>query len=134
LAPPEIDELQRRLQGRGSDDEATIQKKLEIAQQELVLANAEGVHDRVIVNDDLETAFKQLENYIFGIEESVEEPSQFVSSDEKAQLVEHTNVEAEMVDPGAPAPEDFPKTSHSGADDVRAAAREPKTAEGAATT
>jgi len=127
-------ELQRRLQRRGSDDEETIQKRLEIAQQELEQAKAEGFHDKVIINDDLETAFKQLENYIFGIEESVEEPSQLVLSDEKAKSAEPTNVEVEMVDTGAPAPEDFSKTGISSADNAKAAASEPTTAEEAVTT
>jgi THO complex subunit 1 len=104
-----MDELQRRLQRRGSDDEETIQKRLEIAQQELEQAKAEGFHDKIFINDDLETTFKQLENYIFGIEESAEGPSQLVSSGEKAKSAEPTNMEGEMVDTGASAPEDSPK-------------------------
>jgi THO complex subunit 1 len=124
-----MDELQRRLQRRGSDDEETIQKRLEIAQQELEQAKAEGFHDKIFINDDLETTFKQLENYIFGNEESVEGPSQLVSSGEKAKSAEPTNVEVEMVDTGAPAAEDSSKAGISGTDNAKAAASELKTAE-----
>ena len=46
-------ELQRRLQRRGSDDEATIEKRLQIAQRELEQAKTEGFHDKILVNDDL---------------------------------------------------------------------------------
>jgi THO complex subunit 1 len=113
-------ELQRRLQRRGSDDEETIQKRLEIAQRELEQAKMEGFHDKIFVNDDLETTYKQLENYVFGIEENVEEPSQLTSSDEKTKSVEPTNTEVEMVN--TEAPEDASKNNVSTADNAKATA------------
>lgn len=57
LEPPSMEELERRLRARGTDSEATIQKRLEAAAQEM----AERKHfDHVIVNDNLEHAYFQL--------------------------------------------------------------------------
>jgi len=105
LAPPELDELQRRLQRRGSDDEETIQKRLEIAQRELEQAKAEGFHDKVFVNDDLEKTYKQLENYIFGLEDNSEEQTALAVGNEAAKSAEPANIEVEMVDTAAAIPE-----------------------------
>ena len=123
-------ELQRRLQGRGSDDEATIEKRLEIAQRELEQAKTEGFHDKILVNDDLETTYKQLENYIFGIEETDEEPSQLTSNVDKSKLAESANTEIEMVDTEAPEPEVPTKVDISGTDIAKATAEESAVAEG----
>lgn len=57
LAPPSIEELTRRLVGRGTDDAAGIQERLAIARAEMV---ASGEFDAVIVNDDVERAAARL--------------------------------------------------------------------------
>lgn len=122
-------ELQRRLQRRGSDDEATIEKRLQIAQRELEQAKTEGFHDKIFVNDDLETTYKELENYVFGIEEPDEEPSQLTSSDDKSKLAESANAEIEMVDTEAPEPETPLKVDISGTDIAKATAEDSVVAE-----
>ena len=53
LAPPSFDELERRLTGRGTEDEDRVRRRLEIAEVELA---AEGEFESVIVNDDVERA------------------------------------------------------------------------------
>lgn len=53
IQPPSIDELRRRLEGRGTDKPAVIQERLERAAYELSFADR---FDRVIVNDNLATA------------------------------------------------------------------------------
>ena len=53
LAPPSWDELVRRLVGRGTEDEATVARRLAIAKDEL---SAEGEFDAVVVNGDVRTA------------------------------------------------------------------------------
>jgi len=118
-----LTELQRRLQRRGSDDEATIEKRLQIAQRELEQAKTEGFHDKIFVNDDLETTYKELENYVFGIEEPDEEPSQLTSSDDKS------NAEIELVDTEAPEPETPLKVDISGTDIAKATAEDSVVAE-----
>ncbi|KAK4149012.1 P-loop containing nucleoside triphosphate hydrolase protein [Chaetomidium leptoderma] len=64
IAPPSEEELERRLRGRGTETEGSIQKRLERAKVELEYAKVPGVHDRIIVNNDLETAYKELEEFV----------------------------------------------------------------------
>ena len=58
LAPPSVEELEHRIRGRGTESEASIQRRLERARTELA---AQGEFDAVVVNDDLETALSELE-------------------------------------------------------------------------
>ncbi|TFK51638.1 guanylate kinase, partial [Heliocybe sulcata] len=63
ISPPSLTALRERLQGRGTETEASVQKRLATALKEIEYAKQPGVHDVVIVNDDLERAyglFKQL--------------------------------------------------------------------------
>jgi len=53
IQPPSIEELSRRLHGRGTDTEEVIQQRLGKAAYELTFAPQ---FDRVIINDDLEVA------------------------------------------------------------------------------
>ena len=56
VMPPSIEALESRLRGRGTEDEASVQKRLGKAAQELEAAPAFDVQ---LVNDDLETAFSE---------------------------------------------------------------------------
>lgn len=51
IAPPSEEELERRLRGRGTEKEESIQKRLQQAKVELAYSKVPGVHDRIIVND-----------------------------------------------------------------------------------
>ena len=53
IQPPSIEELSRRLHGRGTDTEEVIQQRLDKAAYELTFAPQ---FDRIIVNDDLDEA------------------------------------------------------------------------------
>ena len=57
-----MEELARRLRSRQTDSEEAILKRLETAEKELEFANT-GIHDKTIVNDDLERAYKELEQF-----------------------------------------------------------------------
>ena len=63
VVPPSMEELKRRLQGRGSETQTQIEGRL--ARMEYELSHIDE-YDYVIVNDDLETAIKTLENIIDG--------------------------------------------------------------------
>ncbi|KAK3688194.1 guanylate kinase [Podospora appendiculata] len=65
IAPPSEEELERRLRGRGTDKEESILKRLAQAKVELEYSKKPGVHDKIIVNDDLETAYKELEGFVY---------------------------------------------------------------------
>jgi len=57
IAPPSLEELERRLRGRGTDTESAIEGRLIRARQEYQEAD---FYDYLIVNDDLEKAAAQL--------------------------------------------------------------------------
>lgn len=50
--------LRSRLTNRGTETDASVQKRLSIALKELDYARQGNVHDFVIVNDDLERAYQ----------------------------------------------------------------------------
>lgn len=60
IAPPGkgVDELEKRLRGRNTEDEETIQRRLAEAKVELERAKQ---YDYVVVNDDLEHAINEVE-------------------------------------------------------------------------
>ena len=60
IAPPGqgVDELEKRLRGRNTEDEETIQRRLAEAKVELERAKQ---YDYVVVNDDLERAINEVE-------------------------------------------------------------------------
>ena len=64
IKPPSMEELARRLRSRNTDSEEAILKRLATAEKELEFANTEGAHDRIIVNDDLERAYEELEEFV----------------------------------------------------------------------
>lgn len=65
IEPPSVDELEKRLRGRGTEKEESIQKRLKQARVELEYAKTGDVHDLIIVNDDLEKAYKELEEFVY---------------------------------------------------------------------
>ncbi len=61
IAPPSIEELEKRIRGRATDSEDSIQKRLLRAKEELKAINE---FDAVIVNNDLDIALEQIERII----------------------------------------------------------------------
>ena len=61
VLPPSLDELERRLRGRGTDDEATVQKRLAKAQKEI---ENYALFDYLVVNDDLDRAYDRLRGVV----------------------------------------------------------------------
>jgi guanylate kinase len=64
VKPPSVEELEKRLRGRGTETEEAVQKRLDQALKELEFAQTPGIHDKIIVNDDLDRAYKELDEYI----------------------------------------------------------------------
>lgn len=54
VAPPSMEELERRLRGRGDTDDEAIERRLDIARSEMI--EAPEVFDIIVVNDDVDTA------------------------------------------------------------------------------
>jgi guanylate kinase len=61
ISPPSTEELERRLRGRGTDEEQVIRKRLDNAMDEMARADEYTFH---IINDDLETAYADLKAII----------------------------------------------------------------------
>lgn len=57
IQPPSIEELKKRLIKRGTEDDASLESRLERAEEEIRYANK---FNYVVTNDDLETAYKQV--------------------------------------------------------------------------
>lgn len=61
IMPPSIEELEKRLKARSTDPETEIQKRVQKSKKELEYASG---FDVVVINDELEKAKKESENYI----------------------------------------------------------------------
>ena len=74
INPPSLVELEARLRGRGSEDEATLQKRLARAENEI---SHSGRYDRIIVNDSIEDSIKAFQVIV---DEEQERPIAFEKS------------------------------------------------------
>ncbi|MBW2453934.1 MAG: guanylate kinase, partial [Deltaproteobacteria bacterium] len=63
ILPPTLEELERRLRGRGTEDEETTLRRLANAKREIAHY---GLFDYVVVNDDLEQAYERLKSIAIG--------------------------------------------------------------------
>jgi guanylate kinase len=63
ILPPSIEELERRMRGRGQDSDAVIRRRLKNAREELEHA---GEFNYAIINKDFETARRELGKIIQG--------------------------------------------------------------------
>ncbi|MFO0758686.1 MAG: guanylate kinase [Byssovorax sp.] len=62
ILPPSLAELERRLRGRGTEDEETTRRRLKNAKGEI---EHYGIFDYVIVNDEINRAYEQLRGVVF---------------------------------------------------------------------
>ena len=63
LAPPTLDELARRLRGRGTETEAQFARRLQTAQEEMASRHE---FDAVVVNDDVQAVVARLVELMVG--------------------------------------------------------------------
>ena len=59
--PPSWEELERRLEGRGSESKTQVETRLKTAKRELELV---GEYDHVVINDDVSRATDELAGII----------------------------------------------------------------------
>lgn len=67
VCPPTFAVLEARLRARGTEDNASLRRRLQQAEEELKYANTSGVHDYMVVNEDREVAYQQLENWVLDV-------------------------------------------------------------------
>jgi len=65
IAPPSHEELEKRLRGRGTESEESVQKRLANAMHEIMHLSKPGAVHHTIVNDDLEQAYEKLKEQLF---------------------------------------------------------------------
>ncbi|WP_211745319.1 guanylate kinase [Paenibacillus sp. Marseille-Q4541] len=61
LLPPSLDELKDRIQGRGTENQATIDHRMTVAAEEISLLEQ---YDYAVVNDEIDLACKRIESII----------------------------------------------------------------------
>ena len=61
VAPPSLEELERRLAGRGTEEAAVVARRLEVARREL---EARDDFDHVVVNDDVDRCAAEVQRLI----------------------------------------------------------------------
>ncbi len=64
IQPPDVETLEKRLRGRGDTSEESIQKRLAQARNEMEYCRTEGKDDKVIINDDLDQTFQELDEWV----------------------------------------------------------------------
>lgn len=64
IQPPDLETLEKRLRGRGDTSEESIQKRLAQAKNEMEYCRTEGKNDKVIINDDLDRTFEELNEWV----------------------------------------------------------------------
>ena len=64
VKPPSIDALRQRLQGRGTETEESLERRMNTALSAIQFSEQSGVYDIIIVNDDLNTAYQELEAFL----------------------------------------------------------------------
>jgi len=61
ILPPSLEELEERLRGRNTEDETTIQNRMNITKEELKQID---IYDYVVVNDNLKKTIEKVKNII----------------------------------------------------------------------
>ena len=64
IAPPSLEELERRLRERNTEDEETLQRRLQAARQEMRQAAEMSIFDVRVVNDDFERTVLKLKRIV----------------------------------------------------------------------
>lgn len=66
ISPPSLQVLEERLHTRGTESAKSIERRLELAKVEMERAKVPGFHDIIIVNTNLDEAYKELEEWVCG--------------------------------------------------------------------
>ena len=61
IAPPSLEELEKRLAGRGSEGEASLKERMQRVKYEL---EQQPLYDYVVINDDLQHAKREIQEII----------------------------------------------------------------------
>lgn len=70
INPPSIEELEKRLRGRNTETEESLQKRLDTARKELVYGMAPGNFDCIVHNHNFKQAYHELRDFVLNQLES----------------------------------------------------------------
>lgn len=62
MSPPSLEVLEERLRGRDTENEDSLQKRLKQAEVEMAFAKEAG--EKVVLNDDLDRAYQEVEEWV----------------------------------------------------------------------
>ncbi|OGE55521.1 hypothetical protein PENARI_c004G00043 [Penicillium arizonense] len=65
IRPPSLQALEERLRNRGTESDRDVEKRLAQAKIEMEYADSEDAYDKIIVNDDFDKAFEELDGFIY---------------------------------------------------------------------
>ncbi len=72
IKPPSMEELERRLRGRKTETEESLQRRLAAAAAEIAYGETPGNFDLIIVNDDVEAAGERMKRFIMPYAQQLE--------------------------------------------------------------
>eukprot|EP00177_Eucheuma_denticulatum_P008559 GFKZ01015584.1.p1 GENE.GFKZ01015584.1~~GFKZ01015584.1.p1 ORF type:complete len:199 (+),score=54.38 GFKZ01015584.1:360-956(+) len=64
IAPPSMEELEKRLRGRGTEKEEMVVMRLANAKREMEAMEEVGLFDKVVVNDELNRAYEEIKDIL----------------------------------------------------------------------
>lgn len=64
ISPPSLSVLHHRLKNRGTENCASIKKRMATAVPALKYSQQNGAYDKIIINDDLYVAYKELKEFL----------------------------------------------------------------------
>ncbi|KAK9871831.1 hypothetical protein WA026_014287 [Henosepilachna vigintioctopunctata] len=64
IQPPSIEELERRLRSRRTETEESLKERLRIAKNEIEYGLEPGNFDKIIVNDEFDSAYEELKAFV----------------------------------------------------------------------
>ncbi|CAG9581308.1 unnamed protein product [Danaus chrysippus] len=64
VMPPNIEQLEKRLRARNTEQEDALKKRLETASREIVYGQEPGNFHIIIVNDNLDKAYSELRDFV----------------------------------------------------------------------
>lgn len=84
VMPPSIDELERRLRARNTEQEDSLKKRLETARREIKFGQEPGNFNIIILNDNLDKAYNELRDFITqNIEDNDQDDTNEKTTDKK---------------------------------------------------
>lgn len=64
ISPPSMEELEKRLRNRNTENDESLAARLEVARKEMEFGNTPGIFHKIILNDNVDKAYEALKEFI----------------------------------------------------------------------